>query len=90
MNKAQLVDRMADAAGVSRSAADKALAGLLEAVSETLESGERVTLVGFGTFSVTERKARSGRNPRTGESIEIPARKIVKFKAGSRLAEGVE
>ena len=90
MNKAQLVARMADAAGISRAAADRALSGLIDAIVDALQGGDKVTLVGFGTFSVAERKARTGRNPRTGEAIEIPQRKIVKFKASSRLAESVE
>ncbi len=87
MNKGQLVDRMAKAAGISKNAADKALNGFIEAVEEAMGDGEKVTLVGFGSFYVSERKARTGRHPKTGETIQIPARKVVKFKAGSRLLE---
>ncbi|HID97659.1 MAG TPA: HU family DNA-binding protein [Thermodesulfobacteriaceae bacterium] len=90
MNKATLVARIAQTAGISKNAADRALNGFLEAVSEALADGEKVTLVGFGTFSVSERQARTGRNPRTGEPIKIPAKKIAKFKPGARLSESVE
>ena len=89
MNKGQLVDRMAQAAGISKTAADKALNEMMDAVSDALVSGDKVTLVGFGTFQVSERKARTGRNPRTGKPINIPAKKIVKFKPGSRLSDSV-
>ena len=90
MNKGQLVDRMAKSSGIFKSAADKALNGFMEAVTEALNAGEKVTLVGFGTFSVTERKARTGRNPRTGKPMEIPAKKVVKFKPGTKLSESIE
>ena len=90
MNKGELVDRMAKSAGIFKSAADKALNGFMEAVTESLNTGEKVTLVGFGTFSVTERKARTGRNPRTGKPMEIPAKKVVKFKPGTKLSESVD
>ena len=90
MNKGQLVDRMAKSAGIFKSAADKALNGFMEAVTESLNTGEKVTLVGFGTFSVTERKARTGRNPRTGKPMEIPAKKVVKFRPGTKLSESIE
>jgi DNA-binding protein HU-beta len=90
MNKGQLVDRMAKSAGISKTAADKALNGFMEAVTESLNAGEKVTLVGFGTFSVTKRKARTGRNPRTGKPMEIPAKKVVKFKPGTKLSESIE
>ena len=90
MNKSQLVDHMAQSAGILKNAADRALNGFIEAVTETLNTGEKVTLVGFGTFSVVERKARAGRNPRTGKPMEIPGKKVVKFKPGTRLAESVK
>ena len=90
MNKGELVDSMAKSAGIFKSAADKALNGFMEAVTESLNTGEKVTLVGFGTFSVSERKARTGRNPRTGKPMEIPAKKVVKFKPGTKLSESVE
>ncbi len=89
MNKSELVNRMAQAAGITKSAAERALDGFMEAVVEAVSNGDKVTLVGFGTFSVVERKARKGRNPATKEIIEIPAKKVVKFKAGSRLADAV-
>ncbi len=89
MNKAQLVEKMAASAGISKNAAERALNGFMEAVTEALKQGDKVTLIGFGTFSVAQRKARQGRNPQTGEVIEIPAKKIVKFKPGSRLSESV-
>ena len=90
MNKGQLVDSMAKSAGIFKTAADKALNGFMEAVTEALNAGEKVTLVGFGTFSVNERKARTGRNPRTGKPMEIPAKKVVKFRPGTKLSESVE
>jgi len=90
MNKAQLVEKMAASAGISKNAAERALNGFIEAVTEALQQGDKVTLIGFGTFSVTQRKARQGRNPQTGEVIEIPAKKVVKFKPGSRLSESIE
>lgn len=89
MNKGQLVERMAEAAGISKNSAERALNGLMDSVIEAMENEDKVVLVGFGTFSVTERKARTGRNPQTGKEIQIPAKKTVKFKAGSRLADSV-
>ncbi len=90
MNKAELVDRMASAADISKAAAEKSLTGMLEAITDTLSSGDKVTLVGFGTFSVSERKARQGRNPQTGETIQIAARTVARFKPGSKLANAVK
>jgi DNA-binding protein HU-beta len=90
MNKAELVGKMADSAGITKSAAERALVGALDSITEALESGDSVTLVGFGTFSVTKRKARDGRNPATGKAIKIPAKKVVKFKPGSKLAQTVK
>jgi DNA-binding protein HU-beta len=89
MNKGQLVDRMAQAAGISKTAADKALNGFMDAVTDALGQGDKVTLVGFGTFHISERKGRTGRNPRTGAPIEIKEKKIVRFKPGTRLSETV-
>jgi len=89
MNKGELVERMAQAAGISKTAADSALNAFMDAVTDALESGDKVVLVGFGTFSVSERKARTGRNPQTGKPMKIPAKKVVKFKAGSKLAQAV-
>jgi len=89
MNKSQLVDAMAQDAGISKAAAKKALESFLNNVENTLKKGGKVSLIGFGTFSVQTRKARDGRNPITGAPIKIPAKKVVKFKAGSDLAKSV-
>jgi len=82
MNKAELVEAIAAKAGITKTQANEALDGFTETVIKTLKKGDRVTLVGFGTFSVSERSARNGRNPQTGEVIKIKARKVPKFKAG--------
>jgi len=89
MNKKELVDSMAEAAEISRAAAEKALNSALMSITEALAKGDKVTLVGFGTFSPVERAARQTKNPRTGAPIEISAKTIAKFKAGSKLAEAV-
>jgi DNA-binding protein HU-beta len=89
MNKKELIESIAGAADISKAAAEKALNGTLAAIAESLNNGDKVTLVGFGTFSVSKRDARQGRNPQTGKAIKIPAKKIVKFKAGSKLSEAV-
>lgn len=89
MNKSELVKAMATSAGLSQVAAEKALEGFVEAVKGSLAQGNSVTLVGFGTFSVSERAARTGRNPQTGKSIKIAAKKVAKFKAGKALADAV-
>ncbi len=86
MNKAELVAKMADDAGISKTQANAALDSMIEAVTKTLKGGGKVTLVGFGTFTVTKRQARTGRNPQTGEAIKIKAKKVAKFKAGKELA----
>ncbi|MCR9154025.1 MAG: HU family DNA-binding protein [Croceimicrobium sp.] len=85
MNKADLIDAMASEAGISKAAAKKALDAFTDKVTDTLASGGRVSLVGFGTFSTSERSAREGRNPQTGQTIQIPAKTVAKFKAGSEL-----
>ena len=90
MNKAQLIDAMAVKAGLSKADSKKALDAFIESVSETLKTGDRIGLVGFGSFSVSERGERTGINPRTKESIVIPAKKVVKFKAGAELAEVIK
>jgi DNA-binding protein HU-beta len=90
MTKAELIGKMADDAGVTKIAAEKALNGFISAVSESLAAGDKITLVGFGTFDVSERSQREGRNPRTGEVISIPASKVVRFKAGNKLKEKVQ
>jgi DNA-binding protein HU-beta len=89
MNKSQLVDAMAQDAGISKAAAKKALESFLNNVEGALKKGGKVSLIGFGTFSVQTRKAREGRNPATGAKIKIAAKKVVKFKAGSDLAKSV-
>ncbi|NLJ91580.1 MAG: DNA-binding protein HU-beta [Aeromonadales bacterium] len=89
MNKSQLIDKIADGADISKAAASRALDAFVEAVTETLQEGETVSLVGFGTFSVRERAARTGRNPQTGEPIEIAAAKTPGFKAGKSLKDAV-
>jgi DNA-binding protein HU-beta len=87
MNKAELVAKMSDDSGISKTQANAALDSMIEAVQKTLKGGGKVTLVGFGTFSVSKRQARTGRNPKTGETIKIKAKKVAKFKAGKELAE---
>jgi DNA-binding protein HU-beta len=89
MNKKELVDSMAEAADISRAAAEKALNSMLMSITEALAEGDKVTLVGFGTFSAVKRAARTTKNPRTGEPLEIPEKTLAKFKAGSKLAEAV-
>ena len=85
MNKTELIDAVAAKAGLSKADAKKAIDAVLGSIAEAVKGGDKVTLVGFGTFSVTERGARTGRNPQTGTTIEIPAKKSVKFKAGAGL-----
>ena len=88
MNKAQLVDAMAARAGLSKADAKKALEAFIGATTDTMKGGDRLAMVGFGTFSVTERAARKGRNPRTGATISIGAKKVVKFKPSKELVDG--
>ncbi|MEI6153978.1 MAG: HU family DNA-binding protein [Deltaproteobacteria bacterium] len=89
MTKAELISKMAAGAKISKVAAGKALDAFVDSVKVALKKEEKVTLVGFGTFSVSNRKARMGRNPRTGKEIKIPARKVPKFKAGKAFKEAV-
>jgi DNA-binding protein HU-beta len=89
MNKADLINAIAKDAKISKADAGKALDSLTKRVTQSLKKGENVTLVGFGTFSVTKRKARTGRNPQTGETIKIKAKKVPKFKAGKELLQHV-
>jgi DNA-binding protein HU-beta len=86
MNKAELIARLADDASITKTQAGAALDSFTEAVAKTLKKGDKVTLVGFGTFSVSKRAARNGRNPQTGATIKIKAKKVAKFKAGKELA----
>lgn len=90
MNKTQLIDAMASEAGITKAEAKKALEAFIGATASTLKEGGRLSLVGFGSFSINERPARTGRNPRTGEAMEIAAKKVVKFKAGSELSDSVQ
>jgi DNA-binding protein HU-beta len=85
MNKAELIAKIADDAGITKVQANEALNSFTEAVTKTLKGGGKVTLVGFGTFSVTKRAARNGRNPQTGAVIKIKAKKVARFKAGKEL-----
>lgn len=89
MNKTELIDAMAADAGITKAAAKKALESFLGNVEKALKKGNRVSLVGFGSWSVSKRNAREGRNPSTGKTIHIPAKKVVKFKAGSELSDAV-
>ncbi len=90
MNKAELIDAMAAGAGISKSDAKKALDAFVTSTGEALKAGDRVALVGFGSFSVSTRAARKGRNPQTGKEINIAAKKVVKFKAGADLTKVVK
>ena len=90
MNKKDLVDLMADSAEISKARAEKALNAFTDGVKKSLKKGRKVTLVGFGTFSVTKRAARTGRNPQTGEAIKIPASKAPKFTAGKDFKRAVK
>ena len=85
MTKSELIATMANTAGISQASASRALAGCLDAISNALSDGDKVTLVGFGTFSVSQRAARKGRNPQTGAVIDIPSANVPKFKAGASL-----
>lgn len=86
MNKTELTNKIAESAGLSKVDAKKALEAALEIITDAVKAGDKVSLIGFGTFSTTVRPARQGKNPRTGESITIPEKTLVKFKAGSDLA----
>ncbi len=86
MNKAELVAKIADDAGITKTQANAAVDSFTNAVQKTLKSGNKVTLVGFGTFSVTKRQARMGRNPQTGAALKIKAKKVARFKAGKELS----
>jgi len=89
MNKSDLIDAMAVDAGITKAAAKKALESFLGNVEGSLKGGNRVSLVGFGSWSVSKRAAREGRNPQTGKTIKIAAKNVVKFKAGSELSDSV-
>ncbi|MCX6312381.1 MAG: HU family DNA-binding protein [Bacteroidetes bacterium] len=89
MNKAELIESIANEAKISKADAGRALDATIGSISKTLKKGDKVSLVGFGTFAVTKRAARTGRNPQTGKAIQIKAKKVAKFKAGSELAATV-
>ncbi len=90
MNKAELVEAIASNAKISKADAKKALDGFIETTTKALKKGDRVALVGFGSFSVTKRAARKGRNPQTGKEITIKAKNVVRFKAGAELSTKVK
>lgn len=90
MNKAQLIEAMAQEAKMTKADSKKALDAFISATSKALKKGERVALVGFGSFSISKRAARKGRNPQTGKEIKIAAKKVVKFKAGADLSSKVK
>ncbi len=90
MTKAEVVNAMADKAGISKADAEKALKAFVDTITDALKAGDKVALVGFGTFSVGERAARTGQNPQTGEKIEISASKAPKFKAGKALKDAIQ
>ena len=90
MNKAELIDQIATGSGLSKTDSKKALDACVSAITGALKKGDKVALVGFGTFSVSARSARTGRNPQTGKPITIKAKKVVKFKPGSDLAKAVK
>ncbi len=90
MNKAQLIDAIAHEAKLTKADAKKSLDAFIKATTVALKKGDRVALVGFGSFSVSKRSARIGRNPQTGKEIKIAAKKVVKFKAGSELSGTVK
>jgi DNA-binding protein HU-beta len=89
MNKAELIAQLAEDAGITKVQANAALDSFVDTVTKTLKKGDKVTLVGFGTFSVSKRAARTGRNPQTGEAIKIKAKKVARFKAGKELSSKV-
>ena len=89
MNKAQLIDAIAEKASLTKADAKKALDAFVEATTDALKNGDRVALIGFGSFAVATRSARTGRNPQSGAPIEIPEKKVVKFKPGAELSDAV-
>jgi nucleoid DNA-binding protein len=90
MNKAELVGAIAKGTGLSKAASESALDNTIDAIKKSLKKGEPVSLVGFGTFKVSKRSARTGRNPQTGATIKIPARKVPRFSAGKGLKDVVK
>jgi DNA-binding protein HU-beta len=90
MNKGELIDFIAKDVGISKALSGKLLDSTMDMVTKALKKGDRVALAGFGTFSVAKRKARTGRNPQTGNPIKIPAKSVARFKAGAKLAKAVK
>jgi len=89
MNKFELVAAIATSADITKADAERALNGIMEAITDALSKGDKVALIGFGTFSTTKRAARDGRNPQTGKTMKIKAKTVAKFKAGAKLADAV-
>jgi DNA-binding protein HU-beta len=89
MNKGDLVNKVAESANLTKAQASTVVNTIFDSISDALKSGDKATLIGFGTFSVSRREARTGRNPQTGASINIPAKNVVKFKPGKELTETV-
>jgi DNA-binding protein HU-beta len=89
MTKADLIEKMADASGCTKACAGKALDGAIGAITKAVKRGDKVALIGFGTFSLSKRKARTGRNPQTGATIKIAAKKLPKFSAGKAFKDTV-
>jgi DNA-binding protein HU-beta len=89
MNKGDLINKIAEDAGITKGQAEDALGAVIDGITSALKSDDSVTLVGFGTFSVSKRDARSGRNPQTGETIKIAAKNVAKFKPGKKLADAI-
>ncbi len=90
MTKAELIERVAKEANITKVSSEKVINAFTDCLTKALKKGERLSLPGFGTFSVVKRKARVGRNPKTGKEIQIPARRVVKFKAGSILRSAIK
>jgi DNA-binding protein HU-beta len=90
MNKGELVEKVAEECALSKAAAEQVVVSIFGAITDAMAAGDKVTLIGFGTFSVTERAAREGRNPQSGQTMSIPAKKVVKFKAGAKLVNSVK
>lgn len=89
MNKTELINQIAESADISKNAASDVLQGFMMAVTDSMKKEDKVKLIGFGTFSVTKKNARDGRNPKTGAAIKIPAKKVIKFKVGKKLADAL-
>lgn len=89
MNKADLVNSLSAKTGLTKTKSNEVVDAIVSTITESLRNGEKVTLVGFGTFTTSKKEARKGRNPKTGETLEIPAKTVAKFKAGSELTKSV-